>query len=94
MQILTDYEGRAIRLTDERLEHIALRHPDVLEIENAIEDTLAAPDTMVPDELDPEVINYCRRYMGVHVDIWVKVVVAIKSDDAFILTAFTDDEIE
>ena len=28
MRILKDYEGRAIRLTDERLEHIVRQHPE------------------------------------------------------------------
>ena len=56
MLVYTDYEGNEIRLTDERLYgHIALLHPRVLRIENAIEQTLSAPDVTRIDFDDDEV---------------------------------------
>ena len=39
MRTLIDYEGRAIRLTDERLEHI-LKHPEMRGMEQRIAETL------------------------------------------------------
>lgn len=94
MQIFRDYEGREIRLTDERLQHIARGHSDVLRIENAIQDTLSNPDLVIPYEGDDETLNYCRWYPGVHTGFWVIVGVAIQENDAFILTAFTASRLE
>ena len=54
MQVFRDYEGREIRLTNERMAHVAQRHRELLRIENAIGDTLAKPDTFLYDELDDE----------------------------------------
>ena len=39
MRILEDFQGLAIRLTDERLAHI-LEHPEMTGMESAIEQTL------------------------------------------------------
>jgi hypothetical protein len=42
VKVLNDYEGRSIRLTDERLAHI-LEHPEMVGLEAAIEETVEAP---------------------------------------------------
>ena len=47
MKILRDYEGREVRLTDERLAHI-LEHPEMVGLEDAIGDTLARPAARHP----------------------------------------------
>ena len=39
MRILEDFQGLAIRLTDERLAHI-LEHPEMAGMESAVEQTL------------------------------------------------------
>ena len=84
--VYTDYEGNEIRLTDERLYgHIALLHPRVLRIEDAIQQTLSAPDVTRFDFDDDEVRLYYRRLERV----WIVVAVAFKNDDAFVLTAYT-----
>ena len=86
MLVYIDYEGNEVRLTDERLYgHIALLHPRVLRIEDAIEQTLSAPDVTRIDFDDDEVRLYYRRLEGE----WIVVAVAFKSDDAFVLTAYT-----
>ena len=43
MIVLRDYDGRVIRLTDERLAHIA-EHPEMGGQEERIAETLLAPD--------------------------------------------------
>lgn len=43
MKILSDYEGRAVRLTDERLEHV-LEHPEMHGMESALGRNGAPPD--------------------------------------------------
>jgi hypothetical protein len=48
VQVLKDYEGREIRLTDERIRHISARHPRVFRIPQSIELTLQEPDTVDP----------------------------------------------
>jgi hypothetical protein len=42
MKILKDYQGRNVRLTDERLQHI-LEPPEMANLEAALEGTLRHP---------------------------------------------------
>jgi hypothetical protein len=42
MKMLKDYEGRDVRLTDERLRHI-LEHPEMANLEAALEETVHQP---------------------------------------------------
>ena len=53
MKIFTDYEGRAVRLTAERLAHI-LEHPEMAEMLDKIEETLARPERVLESLSDPE----------------------------------------
>ena len=90
MRLFQDSEGREIRLTDERNTHILTRHPEVFEIEDAIELTLSAPDFTEQSSFDIETAIYYRFFQGLETGSrWVRVVVALKDDDAFILTAMT-----
>ena len=63
MKILTDFEGLAIRLTDERLAHI-LEHPEMADMEDSIEETLARPERVVQSASDAEAHLYYRLYAG------------------------------
>ena len=96
MRILHDYQGRAVRLTDERLAHI-LEHPEMQGLEQAIEDTLLTPARVVQSLSDPGARLYYRYYVGsVAGDKFLCVVVKfdIDTDDAFVLTAYLTDEIK
>jgi len=42
MKLLKDYQGRDVRLTEERLRHI-LEHPEMTALESALEKTLRQP---------------------------------------------------
>jgi len=42
MRTLRDYQGRSVRLTDERLAHI-LEHPEMANLESALVETLEHP---------------------------------------------------
>ena len=87
MQIFADYQGNQIRLSTERLYgHILTEHPGILQIRNAISQTLANPDVTRTDIDDDEVRLYYKRFQR---RIWVVVAVAFKSDDAFVVTAYT-----
>ena len=66
MKILRDYEGREVRLTDERLAHI-LEHPEMVGLEDAIGDTLAQPQRVIQSLSDPQARLYYRYYVGTRV---------------------------
>lgn len=88
MKILTDYEGRAVRLTDERLAHI-FEHPEMVGMADRIEETLAEPERVIESLGDPEARLYYRFYLGTQVgDKHLCVVVKMAQNDAFVLTAY------
>lgn len=88
MKTLIDYEGRAIRLTDERLGHI-LEHPEMRGIEHRIPETLRTPEKVVESLSDARSRLYYRFYMGTVVgDKHLCVVVKVTDNDAFVLTAY------
>ena len=87
MKVLNDYEGRAVRLTDERLAHI-LEHPEMSGMEDRIEETLKDPERVIESLSDPEAHLYYRFYLGTRVgDKHLCVVVKLAQNDAFVLTA-------
>ncbi len=94
MRVLHDYEGLAIRLTDERLAHI-LEHPEMAGMEQAIDATLRGPARVVGSFSDPQARLYYRFYFGTRVgDRYLCVVVKVVGDDAFVLTAYLTDRIK
>ena len=83
MLVYIDYEGNEIRLSSERIQHIRQRHASVFRIPDAIEITLADPDFAEPSGNGS--IRYYRYF-----EQWnrhILVVVAFRSNDAFVLTA-------
>jgi len=92
MRILQDYEGRAIRLTDERLAHV-LDHPEMVGMEAAIEETLLDPEVVVRSISDQSAHLYYHFYVGTPVgEKYICVVVKLVADDAFVLTAYLTDK--
>ena len=88
MQVLTDYEGRKIRLTEERLAHI-LEHPEMRGMEHRIAETLRHPERVLESLSDPRARLYYRFYMGTQVgDKHLCVAVKLEQNDAFVLTAY------
>ena len=92
MKVLTDYKGRVVRLTDERLTHI-LEHPEMRGMQTALEETVRHPALVFESEIDSAVrLNY-RFYFGRRVgDKWLCVVVKYAQEDAFVLTAYLTDK--
>ncbi len=94
MKLLHDFRGLAIRLTDERREHI-LEHPEMIEMEPAIEETLRDPERVVQSLSDPEVHLYYRFYFRTVVGgKFLCVVVKMGEAGAFVLTAYLTDRIK
>ena len=92
MKILHDYQGRAVRLTDERLAHI-LEHPEMANLEAAMSETLEHPERVVQSQSDSSAELSYRYYLGTRVgDKWLCVVVKYVADDAFVLTAYLTDQ--
>jgi len=85
MKLLTDYEAREIRLTDERLQHI-LEHPEMHGMEERIEETVRNPQKVVESLSDPDARLYYRHYLGSRVgNKHLCVVVKVADNDAFLL---------
>ncbi len=88
MKILNDHEGRAIRLTDERLAHI-LEHPEMQGMEGRIEETVRRPERVLESLSDPQARLHYRMYLATRVgDKHLCVVVKLSDNDAFVLTAY------
>ena len=94
MRVLRDFEGRTIRLTNERLEHI-LAHPEMKGLIHVIEQTLAYPQRVVQSLSDADARLYYRFYSETVVKgKYLCVVVKFARDNAFILTAYLTDSIK
>lgn len=94
MRVLRDFQGLAIRLTDERRAHI-LEHPEMAPMGPAIEETLLHPEAVVQSFSDPQAHLYYRFYFRTIVGSkFLCVVVKALDDDAFVLTAYLTDRIK
>ena len=92
MQILQDFAGRSIRLTDERLTHL-LEHPEMASAEPWIVETLLHPSTVIQSVSDSSVHLYYRRYLNTMVGAkWLCIVVKVEVVDPFIITAYLTDK--
>ncbi len=91
MRILNDFEGRAIRLTDERLAHI-LDHPEMHAQEDRIAETLSNPDSVILSHHDSSVRLYHKLFPQTPVTRkYLVVAVKCLEQDAFVITAFFTD---
>lgn len=90
--ILIDYQGREVRLTEERLEHI-LTHPEMVGMEEQIAYTLRNPRWVRQSRSDDSVALCYRFYTQTAIgDKWLCVVVKYLPDDAFVITAYFTDQ--
>lgn len=86
--VLTDHQGRRIRLTQERYAHI-LEHPEMADQLARIRETVSAPPAIVASNADARVHVYHRFYEDSPVTRkYLQVAVKILEMDAFVLTAF------
>ena len=58
----TDEHGNEVRLTDERLQHILRRHPEMAFLLHRFAETLASPDAVTPSRSNSAVHLYYRLY--------------------------------
>jgi len=91
MEVFRDREGRVIRLTNERLQHIR-RRPVMIGQESKIEETVVSPDIVIESRHDPSVRLYHKLYGRTPVSRkYMLVAVKVLGDDAFVITAFFTD---
>ena len=87
-EIFTDFQGRPIRLTDERWTHI-LEHPEMVGQRPRLIETLLTPELVIATAKDETVYTYHRFYETTPVTSkYMIVAVKIVADDAFVVTAF------
>lgn len=92
MRVLQDYQGRPVRLTEERLAHI-LEHPEMAQLEAAVIETVEHPARVVQSRSDAAAELSYRYYLGTRVgDKWLCIVVKYAAHDAFVLTAYLTDQ--
>ncbi|MBI5667769.1 MAG: hypothetical protein HZC41_07150 [Chloroflexi bacterium] len=93
-EILVDYAGRLIRLTDERWQHI-LDHAEMVGQRERLVETLLTPDTVISTVKDEAVYVYHRLYETTPVTRkYLIVAVKILAEDAFVITAFYSNRLK
>lgn len=86
--VWVDQNGRSIRLTDERQDHI-LQHPEMENQFDRVQETLQTPQSVVATHADNSVHVYQRFYEITPVTSkFLLVAVKMLEDDAYVLTAF------
>ncbi|MEM9118807.1 MAG: DUF4258 domain-containing protein [Cyanobacteria bacterium P01_F01_bin.56] len=94
MKRFADYQGRQIRLTNERLAHI-LTHPEMVNMEAAIPAVLLNPEVVRQSRTDMTVSLYYLYQRATFVgDKWLCVVVKYLEADAFVITAYLTDKLK
>lgn len=94
MRVLIDHEGRAIRLTTERQNHI-LQHPEMLGLDEEIARALAVPDSVLVSLSDADTRLYYRYLARTVVGSkYLCVVVKVLPEDAFLITAYLTDKVK
>ena len=86
--LFPDYQGRTVRFTKERQEHV-LEHREMVGQFERIRETVKSPELVVATRLDESVHVYHRFYDTTPVTSkYLQVAVKLLEEDAFILTAF------
>ena len=94
MKAFVDYQGRQIRLTDERLGHI-LERPEMANMETAIQEARLKPEVVRQSRTDRGVYLYYLYCTATLVgDKWLCVVVKYLEADAFVITAYLTDKLK
>ncbi|MBI4619206.1 MAG: hypothetical protein HY739_03425 [Desulfobacterales bacterium] len=95
MRWFKDLYDRNVRLTDERLEHFENDHPEMAGQIDKVAETLSQPEIVVRSKTDSEAELFYRHYLTTPIgEKYICVVVKVKVDDVFILTAYFTDAIK
>lgn len=95
MRRFDDEHGNEVRLTDERLQHILQRHPEMGRHLHRIAETLADPDAVMTLESSPGLRLYHRLYPDLRGRRrYICLVVRRMTGYSFIVTAYPDRKIK
>jgi hypothetical protein len=95
MKPFKDLQGRSIRLTQQRLEHLESDHPEMLDQIDRIEQALQKPDTIIRSKTDSHVELFYRLYKSTPVtEKYLCVVIKSSTENPFIVTAYFTDAIK
>lgn len=95
MRLFKDFNDRNVRISEERFGHFENDHPEMAGQVDKVAETLLQPDVVVRSRTDSEVELFYRHYLMTPVgEKYMCVVVKVKVDDAFILTAYFTDTIK
>ena len=93
--VLIDYLGRKVRLTTERRQHILKHYPEMKEWVDKIGSVLTRPERVVRSRSDPEAELFYTWQTQTRVGPkYLCVVVVVRKNDAFVLTAYLTDGIK
>jgi hypothetical protein len=95
MNSFRDNQGRSIRLSAERLDHIESDHPEMVSQLDRISETLADPDTIIRSRTDALIELFYKHYPSTPVSSkFLCIVVKALTDDNFIITAYYTDSVK
>ena len=88
--LIRDYQGRQVRLPDERWQHILSGHDEMTTMLPELQETLEQPERLrIPgDETETERRYYKWFENTIVGDKWMRVAVKYLTNDAYVLTAF------
>jgi hypothetical protein len=94
MTVWSDYQGRPVRLTDERQRHI-LDHIELVAVQAEIQRTVHEPELVIRSVSDEDAtLSYRYQRDTLVGDKWLCVVIKYQTDDAFVLTAYLTDKVK
>lgn len=95
MTIHTDYAGRRIRFTEERIEHILANHPEMAgQLEN-VGEVLKNPDAVTRSLTDRDVEIFYKKFDNTPVsEKHLCVIVKKGFEDLFVVTSYFTDTVK
>ena len=95
MRTFEDAQGRSIRLTEERFEHLEDSHPEMRGQLDRIAETLRQPEQVVRSRTDREVELFYRQYTDTPVTKkFLCAVVKGGAEAPFLITAYFTDSVK
>lgn len=88
MTTFEDLFGNRIKLTKERWDHIALRHPEIKMMQNELPEVLKNPDIIVKSRYNEAAKLYHKKYKDYYI------VVLADTNKKFIITAYNSYHIK
>jgi len=90
---IQDVFGRVIKIPKERWQHVCQQHPELLDLQNEVKETLVSPDLIKMSITDKSVRLYYRYYPAILGGKYLLVVVKTNRRN-FIVTAYVTDYIK